>query len=227
MSAAARVLIIEDHPMFAASICDVVSLVAPGTDIRRMDSLAGFEEIYCEYLPDLVIADLNLGDSMGFETVHTLRAVDEFLPLIVATADEAFLESTVDDPAKNLWRLDKNSDFQVFVEQIADVMIAVGLSPTWRMQSSLESAALSGLKGISQMTVTGSQVIELSPSQKTLMELVTMGYSNKEIGKRLDLSPDTVKHHLTDVFARFNASSRTQAATIYRRMVASRVSVDA
>ncbi len=226
MTSAARVLIIEDHPMFAASICDVVSLVAPGTEIRRMESLAGFEETYCAYLPDLVIADLNLTDSSGFDTVYALRAVDEHLPLIVATADEDFLAQTADDPASNLWRLDKNSDFQVFVEQIADVMIAVGLSPTWRMQSSLESAAVSGLKGVNHLTVIGGTP-ELTPAQKTLMELVTMGLSNKEIGKRLDLSPDTVKHHLTEVFSRFNASSRTQAATIYRRMVATRVAVDA
>lgn len=227
MSAPARVLIIEDHPMFAASICDVVSLVAPGTEIQRLDGLADFEETYCAFLPDLVIADLNLTDSSGIETLHALRAVDDFLPLIIATADEDFLATTEDDPAGNLWRLDKNSDFQVFVEQIADVMIAVGLSPTWRMQSSLESAAVSGLKGISSLTITAPADNELTPSQKTLMELVTLGLSNKEIGRRLDLSPDTVKHHLTEVFARFNASSRTQAATIYRRMVASRVTVDA
>lgn len=225
MSPVARVLIVEDHPLFAASICDVVSLVAPGTEIRRMESLAGFEEMYCAFLPDLVIADLNLGDSSGMNTLQTLRSVEENLPLIVATADEEFLQATVDDPPGNFWRLDKNSDFQVFVEQIADVMIAVGLSPTWRMQSSLESAAVSGLRSIG--TGPGASTVGLSAAQQTLMELVSMGLSNKEIGRRLELSPDTVKHHLTEVFARFNATSRTQAATIYRRMVATRLAVDA
>lgn len=226
MTTEARVLIIEDHPMFAASVSDVVSLVAPGSDVRRMEQIAGFEETYCAYLPDLVIADLNLEDSAGMDTVSTLRSVEDRLPLIVATADEAFLESTVDDPQGNFWRLDKNSDFQMFVEKIADVMISVGLSPTWRMSSSLESAAMSGLKGI-ELADSTLAASDLTPAQKTLMEFVSLGLSNKEIGRRLNLSPDTVKHHLTEVFSRFNANSRTQAATIYRRMVASRLAVDA
>lgn len=225
MHAVARILIIEDHPMFAASVCDVVSLVAPGTDIQRMERLAGFEEVYCRYLPDLVIADLNLGDSCGMATVMALRAVDPHLPLLVATADEDFLADTVDDPAENFWRLDKNSDFQAFVEQIADVMIAVGLSPTWRMRNSLQSAAESGLRTV--VAGCAGEMPVLTDGQKTLMEFVTLGLSNKEIGRRLNLSPDTVKHHLTEVFSRFNANSRTQAATIYRRMVAARVTVDA
>jgi LuxR family maltose regulon positive regulatory protein len=75
----------------------------------------------------------------------------------------------------------------------------------------------------------GSSVgaLELTQYQQSLMEMVALGLSNKEIAKRLSISPDTVKHHLTELFARFNATSRTQAATIYRGMVSTRVSVAA
>jgi DNA-binding NarL/FixJ family response regulator len=225
MHAVAKVMIVEDHPLFAASICDIVSLVAPGTDYIKLDSLSDFKRVYQEYQPDLVIADLNLGDTVGAETISVLRSVDERLPLIIATADEEFLAKTRDDSANNFWRLDKNSDFQVFVESIADVMITVGLSPSWRLQSSLLSAAESGLKTVGGQMAAGDT--GLSTSQQTLMELVALGLSNKEIGRKLNISPDTVKHHLTELFARFNATSRTQAATIYRRMVATRVAVEA
>jgi two-component system nitrate/nitrite response regulator NarL len=223
MNSIARVLIVEDHPLFAASICDIIGLVASGTETLRIENLDEFSSVFAQFQPDLVIADLNLGTTCGLETCTAIRDVDAHVPLMISTADSDFLASTMDDPKNNFWRLNKNDDFQAFVECIADVMITVGLSPSWRLQSSLQSVAQSGLKFMGSSA--GS--VELTQYQQSLMEMVTLGLSNKEIAKRLGISPDTVKHHLTELFSMFNATSRTQAATIYRRMVSTRISIAA
>ncbi|MCE2679579.1 MAG: response regulator transcription factor [Burkholderiales bacterium] len=223
MNSIAKVLIVEDHPLFAASICDIIGLVAPGTSTLRIENLDDFARVYEEFQPDLVIADLNLGTTSGLDTCWAIRDIDAKVPLMISTADTDFIESTADEPQNNFWRLNKNDDFQSFVESIADVMITVGLSPSWRLQNSLLSVAESGLKTM------GSPVgaLELTQYQQSLMEMVALGLSNKEIAKRLNISPDTVKHHLTELFSKFNATSRTQAATIYRGMVSTRISVAA
>ena len=57
----------------------------------------------------------------------------------------------------------------------------------------------------------------LSGREREILELLTQGLSNKEIGGRLDLSPFTVKNHLARIFRKLRARSRTAAVTAYLR----------
>jgi DNA-binding NarL/FixJ family response regulator len=55
----------------------------------------------------------------------------------------------------------------------------------------------------------------LSDRQKEILGLIAAGKSNKEIGRRLNISPGTVKNHLEAIFRRLNVHNRTQAAKFY------------
>jgi DNA-binding NarL/FixJ family response regulator len=46
------------------------------------------------------------------------------------------------------------------------------------------------------------------------MEHVAAGFSNKEVGAQLGMAEKTVKNHLNSVFAKLDASDRTQAVVI-------------
>jgi len=58
---------------------------------------------------------------------------------------------------------------------------------------------------------------DLSGREREILELLTQGLSNKEIGSRLDLSPFTVKNHLARIFPKMRVHSRTAAVTAYLR----------
>jgi LuxR family maltose regulon positive regulatory protein len=57
----------------------------------------------------------------------------------------------------------------------------------------------------------------LSGREREILELLTQGLSNKEIGGKLDLSPFTVKNHLARIFPKLRVRSRTAAVTAYLR----------
>ncbi len=54
-------------------------------------------------------------------------------------------------------------------------------------------------------------VEELTPREKTVLELILMGMSNKEIASRLLLSPSTVKSYGRDVIRKLGVKNRQQA----------------
>jgi len=50
----------------------------------------------------------------------------------------------------------------------------------------------------------------LSPRERDVAALVCLGYTNKQIGVILSISPETVKTHLRNVLIKFNLRSRSE-----------------
>ena len=63
--------------------------------------------------------------------------------------------------------------------------------------------------------------IELTDRERVVMPLMELGLSNVEIGKRLDLSPNTVRAHIANIFKKLKAGgmlrvNRVKAVNWYR-----------
>ncbi|MEP1740818.1 MAG: response regulator transcription factor [Kangiellaceae bacterium] len=52
---------------------------------------------------------------------------------------------------------------------------------------------------------------EYSEREQQVLQLLCHGYTNKEIAKALEISPNTVKTHLSKLFNKLGVSNRTQA----------------
>lgn len=57
----------------------------------------------------------------------------------------------------------------------------------------------------------------LSPCESGILQLLAAGLGNKEIAWQLKISEHTVKFHVTSIFNKLNASSRTEAVAIGMR----------
>lgn len=51
----------------------------------------------------------------------------------------------------------------------------------------------------------------ISPREFAILELIAAGLANKEIARRLDISPNTVKTHIARLFEKLDVNRRTQA----------------
>lgn len=58
------------------------------------------------------------------------------------------------------------------------------------------------------------KISRISDREKEIIKLVRQGLSNKEIARRLSLSPHTVKVHLNTIFRKFNITRRSKLITL-------------
>jgi DNA-binding CsgD family transcriptional regulator len=55
--------------------------------------------------------------------------------------------------------------------------------------------------------------LQLTARQHQLLQLVAEGYTNMQIGRRMDLAEGTVRTHLDNIYSRLGVRSRTEAVT--------------
>ena len=74
-------------------------------------------------------------------------------------------------------------------------------------------------KAASQASPSTEALIEpLTPRELEVIRLIEAGCSNQEIASRLVISPATLKRHITNLYAKLGASSRTQALAAAREL---------
>jgi len=57
----------------------------------------------------------------------------------------------------------------------------------------------------------------ISDREREIIGLVAAGLDNREIGRRLFISPKTVKNHITSIYAKTGAKNRVQLANLFNR----------
>jgi LuxR family maltose regulon positive regulatory protein len=78
-----------------------------------------------------------------------------------------------------------------------------------RDEQPLESPAVSN-------TSNGS--VSLSPRARRILDLIEQGHSNKEIARKLSITPETVKSHLRRIFIKLDVDRRAIAVLRARRL---------
>ena len=72
-------------------------------------------------------------------------------------------------------------------------------------------------QGSSPAPATATGGASLTPRESEILALVAEGRSNGEIGKQLFISTKTVSVHVSNILAKLDAASRTEAAAVARR----------
>jgi DNA-binding NarL/FixJ family response regulator len=206
------VLVAEDHPLMIEAIkialaeseeFEVVGVAESGMEV------AGLVE---QVRPELVLLDLSLPDLHGLDVVRSLTASESPAQVVIFSAHE---EPELIDAALR-------AGASAFITKRIDprdlpAALRQALEPT--LFRPMQQTAL----------VDGKEApVELTARELDVLNALTDGLSNKEIGKRLWVSEQTVKLHLTSIYRKLGVSSRTEAiAMAYgRRLRTSTTSED-
>jgi DNA-binding NarL/FixJ family response regulator len=198
-----RILICDDHEVIRTGLASLLA----GTDIEIVAEAANGKDalrIAQKDKPDVILMDIRMPDGDGLATLEKLRAK--------APECKVVMLSTYDNPtyiarAVALGAADyvlKGSPREALVATIQAA--AAGESPS-RHGELKKVAAIMKIR-----QAMDDDDVPLTQRETQVLRHVALGLSNKEIGKSLEISVETVKEHVQNILRKISVSDRTQAA---------------
>lgn len=196
-----KIIIADDHPIFRAGMCRLVADTIAGADIREASSMAEVIKIVeSEGAPSLAFLDLLFPGMNPRETLPMFRRLCPKSSLIVVSMidDENTISKVMGYGADGyIVKSIPANDMRDAIQQVrlGDYVIA-------RPQF---SALVDHTPGL-------AEIVDLTARQREILSLIITGQSNKEIGRKLALSPFTVRNHVALLFRILKAQSRSELA---------------
>jgi two-component system NarL family response regulator len=192
-----RILLCDDHFVVRSGLAASLSLEQDLEIIAEASDAVEAVAAYEKHRPDLVLMDLQLGETSGINATEVIRKVDPKARILVFSSfarDEDIHRAII---AGALGYLQKAAPREELLEAVRTVASAQRYLPP-------EIAARLADR-------IGRQ--EPSPREREILTLIASGLSNKEIAPALGVSEETVKHHVSNLLAKLDVRDRTQAVT--------------
>jgi DNA-binding NarL/FixJ family response regulator len=193
---ATRCLVADDHPAMVEAVCEVLAEHGIEVTGRARDGDEALTKIEARK-PDVAVVDLRMPRLSGVEIARRAARSSPETAVILYTAygERALLTEALDAGARG---------FVLKEAPLDDLVRAV------------ETVAAGGtyvdpvLAGVLASTSAG-EVPSLTQRERDVLRLLADGLSNEEIGKRLFISPETVRTHIRKAMDKLDADTRTQA----------------
>jgi len=201
------VAVVEDSPTVRRNLerwlnrtagCRCVCSCANGAEALRV--IPG-------HAPRIVLMDIQMPEMSGVECAVRLKTILPSLQIIMLTVYEDTDTIFKALRAGASGYLLKRSSHQEILGAIRDLLHG-GAPMTAAIARKVVAAFHEPVKPEDPQTL-------LSGREQEILELLSAGLSNKEIGARLNVSQFTVKNHLAKVFEKLHVRSRTQAVIAY------------
>jgi DNA-binding NarL/FixJ family response regulator len=205
--AAVNILLVEDHPMMADALSLSLARLERTPQIQRVGDLeSAFKVLEAGAEPDLVMLDLGLPGCSGIEALERLRSRFPALPVVVVSGERnpGTINAALDLGAMGF--IPKSAPSDVFLN-------AVRLVASGGIYVPVEA-----LNATSAQSAGTSSAPDLSPRQKQVLALLLKGLPNKLIARKLDISENTTKVHVSAVLHALGVGTRTQALIAANRL---------
>lgn len=204
MTGPIRLLIADDHPLFLDGLVATLSadadmaVVATAADASAAVRAAG------EHRPDLALLDIAMPGG-GLDAARRIGTAspDTRVVMLTSSENEDDLLAAMNAGASGyVLKGIAGRELRGILKSVhgGEVYVAPGLAYVM-------------IRGLTRPRVD-DPFKELTTREREVLELVSVGLSNAEIGGRLGLAEKTVKHYMTAILGKLEVGSRVEAALL-------------
>jgi two-component system, NarL family, response regulator NreC len=203
MSSAIKVLLVDDHAMFRAGIKALLEVEGRVEVIGEAASGDDAVDRVRELKPDVVVMDLSMPGSNGLEATRRIAALELDTKVLVLTvhAEEEYLVPVVEAGASGyLTKTSADTDLLEAIKVVARGQVFLPPKATTLLLQRYKANESDDSAGLH----------DLSTREQEVLALTAEGFSSREIGKKLFISPKTVDTYRSRIMDKLGLSHRSE-----------------
>lgn len=208
-----RVAIHAENPIARAGLESIVRAEAALEVIGSSSDITALFKLLEARLPDVVLLEGSFADDEA--------SGDQLLALTAVSSPPALVVLT--ESNRSDWvSLALRNGIRAILPRTAtseEIVAAIGAAAAGLVI--LHPDAIEDLLPQSEFpprTQPAAPIQSLTPREIEVLGMLAEGFGNKGIAKQLNISEHTVKFHISSIFTKLNASSRTEAVTLGARL---------
>jgi len=201
-----RVFLLDDHEIVRRGVAELLDsepdLEVVGEASTAAEALGRVPAVR----PDVAVLDVRLPDGDGVTVCRELRSRLPELRCLMLTSfadDEALFDAIMAGAAGYVLKQIRGTDLVGAIRTVASGQSLLDPRTTARVLERMRSAASAA-----------DPLAGLSEQERTVLELIGEGLTNREIGERIFLAEKTVKNYVSHLLAKLGMQRRTQAAIL-------------
>lgn len=201
-----KVFLVDDHEMVRRGVADLLDAEPDLAVVGQASSVSEALARVPALRPDLVVLDVRLPDGNGVELCRELRSMLPELTCLMLTSytdEEAMLEAILAGAGGYV------------IKDIKGMELLSAVRTVGAGRSLLDNRAAAALMNRFRASVEKpGPVAGLTGQERTLLDLIGEGLTNRQIAERMFLAEKTVKNYVSRVLAKLGMQRRTQAAVL-------------
>lgn len=207
-AALTRVFLLDDHEIVRRGVAQLVNAESDMEVVGEADGAERALSAIRAASPDVAVLDVRLGDGNGIEVCREIRATYPDVACLMLTSfsdDQALLDASLAGAAGYVLKEIRSNELVSSIRRVAaGAQLLDNAEVRMRMQHLRQTEE--------------GRLLELTPQERRIFELIGEGMSNKQIAEEMYLAEKTVKNYISNMFAKLGITRRTQAAAMAARL---------
>ena len=205
-----RVFLLDDHQVVREGVRRLLESDAEISVVGEAGTAADALPRIGACSPDVAVLDVRLPDGDGIEVCREIRSQYPEVACVMLTSysdDEALAQAVLAGASGYLLKQIRGNDLVASVLAVAGGASLIDGATARRVIEEL---------GRARSTRDGVEV--LTPRERSILELIAAGKTNREIGAELYLAEKTVKNYVSNLLAKLGMARRSEAAAYAARL---------
>jgi DNA-binding NarL/FixJ family response regulator len=217
-----RLLIVDDHTLFREGIKALLSTTTDVEVVGEASDGAGVLEQVSDLRPNVVLMDINMPGLNGIDATRVIHHLDPTVGVIMLTMleDDASVFAAMRAGARGYLLKGANPhEMLEVIRAVADGQALFGPAIAVRITRFFQemNIASSAPEPQKSQFSEDDMLSELSDREREVLEWIAAGYNNSEISRKLVISPNTVRNHITSIFSKLQAADRAKLIVMAKK----------